>query len=403
MIMNWHKYLYEAWRDFYEKKKNNGEESVPHLYSFAQNYKTRIAVVERHLRRKDYCFGKWKAILIPKKDGSDRPLIIPNSISDKLVLKAISGYLSSTWFYLFNSVSSISYAYQKGRSTRDALIQLKKIHNPKNILLKIDIKHFFDEIDKTILTQLLEQYPIDDYVKELICKGINPTIDFSSLKKSDMNKFPQGGIPQGNPISAVLSNLYLYELDKLSISKKWKMVRYADDMVFSVSDIEEAQMILYQIENYLSENRNLTIHPLSWSKDAKTTIVLNPKENKMKYLGIDFDGQYLFPTEDCCYKLIGEIKNILKSTSTSEEKEIAIKKAISQWCGYYAFTDISNKRMKRMDKSINYQIQKHKLNIRTATMIDVISKTRKRQNSRINKIFNFTKFGIEYNWLNIYG
>ena len=183
--MNWHKYLYEAWRDFYEKKKNNGEESVPHLYSFAQNYKTRIAVVERHLRRKDYCFGKWKAILIPKKDGSDRPLIIPNSISDKLVLKAISGYLSSTWFYLFNSVSSISYAYQKGRSTRDALIQLKKIHNPKNILLKIDIKHFFDEIDKTI--SLLQKTKVDLLSSENNLRLANNKAEELSIKKLTRN------------------------------------------------------------------------------------------------------------------------------------------------------------------------------------------------------------------------
>ena len=69
--MDWHKYLYKAWNDFYEKKKNNGEEFMPYLLSFARNYKSRIAVIERHLESKDYRFGKWKAILIPKKDGSD--------------------------------------------------------------------------------------------------------------------------------------------------------------------------------------------------------------------------------------------------------------------------------------------------------------------------------------------
>lgn len=318
--MDWHKYLYKAWNDFYEKKKNNGEEFMPYLLSFARNYKSRIAVIERHLESKDYRFGKWKAILIPKKDGSDRPLIIPNSINDKLVLKAISDYLSVVLSSQFRSVSSISYAYQKGKSTRDALIQLKRIHNPKNILLKIDVKHFSDEIDKTILVQLLEQYPIDDYVRDLICNCINPTIDYSSLKKSDIDNFPQGGIPQGNPISAVLSNLYLYELDKLAISKGWKMVRYADDMVISVSNIENAQLVLEQIGKYLLDNRKLTIYPLGNSSDAKTAISLNPKKDRMKYLGVIFNGQNLFPTNECCYKLIGKIRNILKSALTYDKK-----------------------------------------------------------------------------------
>lgn len=400
--MNWHKYLYRAWDDFYEKKKNIGEEFMPDLYDFAKSYKTKIATIERHLKRKDYRFGKWKAILIPKKDGSDRPLIIPNSINDKLVLKAISDYLSEALYSQFRSVSSVSYAYQKGKSTRDALIQLKRIHNPTNILLKVDIKHFFDEIDKSILIRLLELYPIDDYVKDLIYDGINPAIDYSNLSKSDIDKFPQGGIPQGNPISAVLSNLYLYELDTLAISKRWKMVRYADDMVISVSNIEEAQTTLSEINEYLLDNRKLTIHPLEKSSDAKTAIFLNPPKDKMKYLGVIFDGKNLFPTNECCYQLIGKIKDILQNESALDEKEITVKKTIAQWCGYYSFTDISNGQIKWMDNSINYQIKKHKLDMHKVNMINVISKTRKRQNNRIIRLFKSTKFGEDYNWLNIY-
>lgn len=233
-----------------------------------------MAIIERHLQRREYNFGKWKATLIPKKDGGERPLIIPKSISDKLVLKAMSDYLSDFFSPIFNRVGSVSYAYQKRKSTRDALIQLKRIHKPENILLKIDIKHFFDEIDKTILAHLLDQYSIDEYVKSLIYKSINPIVDYSGLKEREIDKFPKGGIPQGNPISAILSNLYLYELDKLAISNDWKMIRYADDMVFSVSNIEEAQLILSQVEKYLLDNRKLTIHPLKNSSDAKTAIFI---------------------------------------------------------------------------------------------------------------------------------
>lgn len=400
--MNWYKFLHNAWNSFFKKKKNNGEVIMPYLNSFAENYKTRLAIIERHLQRKDYNFGKWKAILIPKKDGGNRPLIIPNSISDKLVLKAISDYLSDSLYYVFNSVCSISYAYQKGKCTRDALIQLKRMHNPENILLKIDIKHFFDEIDKAILIQLLDEYQIDDYVKHLILKGINPIIDYSNLKKSDIEKFPKGGIPQGNPISSVLSNLYLYELDKLAISKGWKMVRYADDMAFSVSNIEEAKLILSQIEKYLLERRKLTIHPLKTSSDAKTAIFSNPKKNSMKYLGVIFNGQYLFPTKECYNQLIGKIKNILKDALTSKEKEVAIKKAIAQWCGYYAFTDIPNSQIKWMNNVINYQIGKYKLDIPKVNIADAIYKARKRQNNRLVSIFYPIRFGEEYGWLNIY-
>ena len=400
--MKWHRLLHNAWKHFYKKKKNTDGETMPSLSSFVKTYKTRLAVIERHLKRRDYNFGKWKATLIPKKDGGNRPLIIPKSINDKLVLKAMSDYLADSFSPIFNSVSHVSYAYQKGKSTRDALIQLKRMHNHENILLKIDIRHFFDEIDKIILIQLLNLYPIDDYVKNLINKCINPIIDYSSLKESDIGNFSQGGIPQGNPISAVLSNLYLYELDRLAISKGWKMVRYADDMVFSVSNIKEAQRILSQVEKYLLDNRNLTIHPLKKSSDAKTAIFLNPKNDNMVYLGVIFDGQNLFPTKECYDHLIRRIKTILKCTSPFEEKEKDIKKAIAQWCGYYAFTDIPNSKIRWMNNAINYQMNKYKLNIPKVNVADIIMKTRKRQNSRMTKLFYPIKFGDEYEWLSIY-
>lgn len=400
--MKWHRLLYNAWKHFSEKKRNNDEETMPFLSNFAKTYKTRLAVIERHLQRRDYNFGKWRATLIPKKDGGNRPLIIPKSINDKLVLKAISNYLSDSLTFVFNSVSSVSYAYQKGKSTRDALIQLKKIHNPENILLKIDIKHFFDEIDKKILINLLEQYPIDKYVKSLIYKGINPIVDYSGLKKREIDRFPKGGLPQGNPISAILSNLYLYELDKLTISNGWKMVRYADDMVFSVSNIEEAQLILSQVEKYLLNKRKLTIHSINTS-DAKTAIFPNPKKDSMKYLGIIFDGQNLFPEKKCYKLLIRKIETILKNNAlTSKEKVIYIKKAISQWCGYYAFTDISDNKIKCMNNAINNQINKYKLDIPKINIANVVLKTRKRQNNQILKLLYPIRIGKEYSWLNIY-
>lgn len=400
--MKWHRLLYNAWKHFSEKKKDN-EETMPYLSLGATTYKTRLAVIERHLQRRDYNFGKWRAILIPKKNGGNRPLIIPKSINDKLVLKAISDYLSDSLAFVFDSVSSVSFAYQKGKNTRDALIQLKRIHNQENVLLKIDIRHFFDEIDKTILIHLLEQYQIDEYVKKLIYKGINPVVDYSNLEKSDIDRFPKEGIPQGNPISAILSNLYLYELDKLTISNGWKMVRYADDMVFSVSNIEDAQLILAYVEKYLFDKRKLTIHPLTNTFDAKTAIFSNPKKDSMKYLGVIFDGQNLFPTKECCYQLIGKIKTILKCTSLSEEKDLSIKKAISQWCGYYAFTDIQNSQIKWMNNAINYQIDKYKLDIPKVNITNVVLKTRKRQSNRYLKLFYPFQFGEECRWLNIYG
>ena len=76
-IMNWNRLLHDAWKNFYAKNKKNDEDTSSYIKLFSNTYKKRLAVIERHLKRKDYSFGKWKATLIPKQDGSYRPLIIP--------------------------------------------------------------------------------------------------------------------------------------------------------------------------------------------------------------------------------------------------------------------------------------------------------------------------------------
>ena len=123
----------------------------------------------------------------------------------------------------------------------------------------------------------------------------------------------------------------------------------------------------------------------------------------MKYLGVIFDGQNLSPTKECCYQLIGKIKTILKCTPIAEEKELAIKKAIAQWCGYYAFTDIQNNQIKWMNNAINHQIDKCKLDIPKVNITNVVLKTRKRQTNRYLKLFHPIQIGEECRWLNIYG
>lgn len=58
--MNWRKLLYNAWNSFLEKKKNNGEDNSLYPNSFSGTYKTRLAVIERHLQRRDYNIGKME-------------------------------------------------------------------------------------------------------------------------------------------------------------------------------------------------------------------------------------------------------------------------------------------------------------------------------------------------------
>ncbi len=215
----------------------------------------------------------------------------------------------------------------------------------------------------------------------------------------------KNGIPQGNAISAVLSNLMMLELDMQSKSNGFKMVRYADDMVFICKDIDEAHSILDWVKNYLKSNRNLDIHPLSSEKDAKTQIKFDIKRDKLKFLGVEFDGERLLPTKECQGRFIAKIISVVKSTVGTAEKIVEINTCISQWCGYYAFTGIPDARLRSLSKKIN-KLCNSAFNDSTWESVDLLQKIKKfrEKQSRkgLKRILPPAKFDDKYRWLMVY-
>lgn len=214
----------------------------------------------------------------------------------------------------------------------------------------------------------------------------------------------QYGIPQGNPVSAVLSNLYLIALDKLCKNKGIKLIRYADDMIIIVDSKDSAYAILDSIETYLKQERKLSIHPLE--TNGKTAIFVLPQKPSLTYLGVVFDGQRLLPSNKCQSILSTRIKSIALNESLSiKDRNKEICTYINQWCGYYAFTDLSKSRLKKLSNSINHNChQGLKDEWHDVDLFQKLDYYKNKQNKKRLKIFNRfkKKFGEEYDWLICY-
>lgn len=394
-MMNWKSYIRESAQFILSK---DGSPS-----SNALDLKKKVGLLTNYLKKGSYTFSEWTPAAQPKKDGSYRIIIKP-SLNDRIVLRAISSYLSKKFKTDFSLVDEISFAYQKGKGVRDALLQLKSIYHNGDIILKIDICKFFDNIDKYKIIELLQDYNIDIFVNKLIVSSLSPKLRNNEYT-AEARIQVENGIPQGNAISAILSNLILLEFDKKTKDMHYHMVRYADDMVFVCKTKDEAIGILTWVQNYLINERGLTIHPLDSERNGKTIILQNLKKNRLTFLGVEFDGERLFPTKECQYKLIYKIHNILKSEELGTNERIQrIKTCIAQWCGFYAFTDISSNRLSSMSKTIN-KICKKELNDKWE-VIDLnirIRKSRSKQSRKgIKKFLPPVCFGEEYKWLIVY-
>lgn len=397
--MKWYRYIREAYSAILRKgnfKNSAKSRSTKYLDK-------KLTVLSKKVASGNYKFSSWIPTSQPKKDGGRRIIIIP-SFYDRVVLRALATYLSEKLSSKFDEVEDVSYAYQKDKGVREALIHLKSLSNPDSVILKVDIKKFFDNIDKDIVLNLLKKNKIDEVAYSLICESLSPKLNKNEYFEEAQLQI-KNGIPQGNAISAILSNLMLLDLDMQSKSNNLKMIRYADDIVFVCKDMQEAQSTLCWAENYLRNQRNLEIHPISFEPNAKTSIISSLRKDKLKYLGIEFDGEHLSPTKECQERFISRINTVSRLDNiTTEEKITEIKTIINQWCGYYAFTDITNNRLKTLSKKINQAcsyIFKDEWN--KVDLIQKVYKFRRRQERKgLKKLLKPVSFGENYNWLMVY-
>ena len=182
-----------------------------------------------------------------------RRLVSLMSIKDKFISKLILRVLEK---YITPCFSKNSFAYQKGKGTTKAIIKIKQyVENGSLLVGKIDIKDYFDSINHEKLLGILKDFKIENNIIELINKFIKCRVnyDFSTYTKTN-------GIIQGNPLSSILSNMYLDRLDKELDALNIKFIRYCDDINVFGKNKQEVNNNLRLIEKKLNNEYSLRIN-----------------------------------------------------------------------------------------------------------------------------------------------
>ena len=213
---------------------------------------------------------------IPKASGGTRQLGIP-TVLDRIVQQAITSVLTEIYEPKF---SDSSYGFRPNRSAHNALSAASRyIREGRGYVVDIDLAKYFDTVNHDRLMYRLSQDIADKRVLRLIRSYLQ-----AGLMRNGLVERRQRGTPQGGPLSPLLSNIVLDELDKELERRGHKFCRYADDCQIYVSSEEAATRVKDSITKFLEQKLKLTVNR---EKSAATRV----KERSYLSHRFEIDGR----------------------------------------------------------------------------------------------------------------
>jgi RNA-directed DNA polymerase len=214
-----------------------------------------------------------RRVEIPKPDGGVRKLGIP-TVLDRLIQQAVMQVLQRQWDSTF---SDHSYGFRPGRSAHQAVAQAQQyIAAGYGWVIDLDLEKFFDRVNHDKLMGQIAKRVEDKRLLKLIRAFLNAGVMENGLVSPSVE-----GTPQGGPLSPLLSNVVLDELDRELERRGHRYVRYADDSNIYVRSERAGQRVMESITRFITQKLKLKVNE---SKSA----VARPQERK--FLGFSFSA-----------------------------------------------------------------------------------------------------------------
>jgi RNA-directed DNA polymerase len=308
-----------AWKQVRDNKGSPGIDGIT-IDEFPEYYRPKWAEIVHSLRSGTYQPKPVRRVIIEKEGGGERMLGIP-CVLDRLIQQAIYQILLPLFEPYF---SEYSYGFRPERSQHMAIKQVQEyVKMGYKVAVDVDLSRFFDTINHDYLMSLLGKRIKDKALLKLIGKYLRAGID-------DKGKFIESceGVPQGGPLSPLLSNIVLDKLDKELERRGHKFARYADDFVILVKSKRAGERVLKSVTRFVEKKLKLKVN------GQKSKVV--PVEES-KFLGFTFKGNRITVHPKAMEKF-GRRVRALTGRSWGVSMEVKIKELtqyLRGWINYF--------------------------------------------------------------------
>ena len=272
---------------------------------------------------------------IPKPNGGVRKLGIPTA-RDRVIQQAIAQAMSPKADILF---SESSYGFRPNRSAQMAIVKCLELFNDGyGWIVDIDLAKFFDNVPHDRLMSKVHLVANDGTVESLIRKFLKAgCVTSEGLEETEV------GTPQGGPLSPLLSNIYLDELDKELEARGLRFCRYADDVVILLRSHMAARRVMKSVVSFIERKMKLKVN-------AEKTKIVPP--NGLTYLGYSFHKEKerwrACVSEEKFSSLKSKVRMLTKRNDPTTTKEMCerLTRLFRGWINYFQLADMKG----RMEK-----------------------------------------------------
>jgi len=282
-------------------------------------------IIREQLLSSTYKPQAVKRVEIPKPDGGMRKLGIP-TVLDRFIQQAVMQVLQGRWDQTF---SEHSYGFRPGRSAHQAVTKAQQyIAEGYGWVVDLDLEKFFDRVNHDKLMAKLAQRISDKRLLKLIRAFLR-----AGVMEGGLVSPVDEGTPQGGPLSPLLSNIVLDELDRELQQRGHRFVRYADDCNIYVRSQRAGERVMKSVSEFITKKLKLKVN------EQKSAV---SKPSKRKFLGFSFTW-HREPKRRIAPKAIARFKQRVREL-TRRTRGVKVETMVAQlsryltgWRGYFRF------------------------------------------------------------------